>query len=121
MGTHAVPTNPLPGKFLLAEGPGSAQKDWQGGQQAATGAGGAGECMGPAERGDIQASGRGNVRQVWSGNNAAPAKFTALLGKAVRAGEGKAAAGPGDITRAWLFEDMCSCVTSVKRARREPL
>lgn len=61
------------------------------------------------------------MRQGWSGNNAAPAKFTALLGRAMRAGEGKPAAGPGDIARAWLFEDMCSCVTSVKRALGKPL
>lgn len=61
------------------------------------------------------------MRRVWSGNNTAPAKFTALLGQAVRAGERKLAAGLGNIARAWLFEDMCSRVTSVKRALHKPL
>lgn len=61
------------------------------------------------------------MRRGLSGNNADPAKFTALLGRAMRAGEGKPATSSGDIVRAWLFEDMCSRVTSIRRALREPL
>lgn len=52
-GHTGVPTNPLPGMPVPAEGPGSARKDQQAGQQAARGAGGVGRGgMGPAGRGD---------------------------------------------------------------------
>lgn len=64
-----------------------------------------GEQQGPEGRGDTLAGGRGNTIQGRSGNNAAPARFTALHGRAVRAGEGKT----GDMARAWLSEGMCSC------------
>lgn len=41
-GHTGIPANPLPDMPVPAEGPGSAGRDQQGGQQTATGAGGAG-------------------------------------------------------------------------------